>query len=93
MHKLFLLLFLWSGLYAADDFEYLFTYEKKSLVVKEEMLVSLEVKQKKINEVLNFDLIFPPSDAYTVELIDSVETKDIQGRVQVKSKYLFIYSI
>jgi len=84
MVKIFLLLFFILGrVFSFDGFEYTLDVSKNDVVTHEPIILSLEIKQKRSKDVIEFDFSIPASESIRMELLES-----IKGRNNLKSRYL-----
>ncbi len=82
------LLFVVNMLFSFEDFEYTLDVSNQDIMLHEAVIISLEVREKKSKDVLEFDFFLPESDGFKMQLMKSTEHKDSQGRTYVKSRYL-----
>ncbi len=84
---LIFILLLYNYLFGYDDFRYNISTNQKKAVVKEPVIVSIQMQQKSADESMSFVVTFLNSSEYRYELLESVGKKDAKDRSLVTSKY------
>lgn len=72
---------------AAKEFSYGLNISNRHAVVKEAVILTLELNQTKAGKVMRFSFKPPKSDHYQTEFLEAQESKDDQNRIHTVIKY------
>ncbi len=82
------LILLWTTLlHAVEDFAYSMHISNPRPVVKEAVILTLELNQTRTGNVMRFDFSLTDSDDYQAALLEEDETQDSENRTHIVIKY------